>query len=54
MMKRLYFTLLLTGCLLISVSELSRGHASSQYPMKGGKVPVKRAARLALQHVLRR
>ena len=33
MMKRFYFALLLTGCLLISVSQLSRGQASSQYPI---------------------
>ena len=33
MMKRFYFTLLLTGCLLISVSQLSLGQASSQYPI---------------------
>jgi dephospho-CoA kinase len=33
MMKRLYFALLLTGCLLISLSQRSRGQASSQYPI---------------------
>jgi hypothetical protein len=33
MMKRPYFALLLTVCLLISVSQLSRGQASSQYPI---------------------
>ena len=32
-MKRLYFMLLVTGCLLVSVSQLSRGQAASQYPI---------------------
>ncbi len=32
-MKRLYFMLLLTGCLLVSVYQLSRGQAASQYPI---------------------
>jgi hypothetical protein len=32
-MKRLYSVLGLTGCLLVSVSQLSGGQAASQYPM---------------------
>jgi len=32
-MKRLYFMLSVTGCLLVSASQLSRGQAASQYPI---------------------
>lgn len=32
-MKRPYFILWLTGCLLLSVSQLSRGQSASQYPV---------------------
>ncbi len=32
-MKRLYSTLWLTGCLLVSVSPVSEGQAASQYPI---------------------
>ena len=32
-MKKRYFMLWLTGCLLVSVSQLSRGQAASQYPI---------------------